>query len=649
VLASCGASRPARPPSESAPRAFWVATSGDDRAAGTADAPFATIARARDAARAVRGPRDVVVRAGTYSLAAPLVLAPEDSGLTIRAAPGERVVLSGGMRVGPLRETKLNGRRAWTASVPRGAWFRELFVSGERRPRTRLPASGYFRPTELPDVTETSFGKESKWLEGQRRFRFAPGDLKAWTNLGDVEVVALHFWTESRMPIASVDEKERLVTFTQPSVFRLTEGFGPATARYYVENVFEALDAPGEWYLDRSTGVLTYLPEPGEDAATTEVIAPRLEQLVRFEGKPEAGRFVEHVRLRGLELRYAEPRDVPRSPQAAVNVPAAIWMRGTRDTTLEDLVVRSVGGYGIALAAGCERDRIVRCDLGDLGAGGVQIGEQTLGTFPTGDDEVIDCRVHDGGFIERSAVGVWIGQSAGNLVAHDDVHDFDYTGISVGWTWGYKPSAARRNVIEKNHVHHIGRGVLSDMGGVYTLGPSPGTVIRGNAIHDVADFSYGGWGIYFDEGTTGVVAEDNVVYRTQSGGFFQNYGKDNVVRNNVFALSREGELVRGKEEGSISFERNVVYYREGELLAWNWKTGDFRFDRNVYWNAAGPVTFAGATWDAWRARGMDAHSIVADPMFVDPERADFRLRAGSPALAVGFEAVDVRDVGPRTR
>jgi len=515
-------------------------------------------------------------------------------------------------------------------------------VNRERRPRTRLPKSGYFHPTELPDVPAAGpFGKESKWLEGQRRFRFAPGDLKAWKNLGDVEVVALHFWVDSRMPIASVDENEHLVTFTRPSVFRLTESFAPALARYYVENVFEALDTPGEWYLDRATGVLTYLPRPAEELAKTEVIAPRLEQLVRFEGKPEAGRFVDDVRLTGLELRDAEPRDVPQSPQADVNVPAAIWMNGTRDSTLEDLRVGSVGGWAIALAAGCKRDRIARCDLGDLGAGGIQIGEQKV-SFETGDDVVTDCRIHDGGVIHRAAVGIWIGQSAGNVIAHDDVHGFDYTGISVGWTWGYGPSAASHNVIEKNHVHDIGRGVLSDMGGVYTLGVSPGTVIRGNVIHDVSDFAYGGWGIYFDEGTTGVVAENNVVYRTESGAFFQNYGKGNVVRNNVLA----GQLVRGREEGSIAFERDLVWVREGDLLAWNWTSGDFRFDRDVYWNASGPVAFAGATWDAWRARGVDARSIVADPLFVDPDRGDFRLRPGSPALAVGFVPIDASDVGP---
>jgi hypothetical protein len=614
---------------------LYVQATGDDHAPGTGEAPLATIAHARDAARALHV-KDIVVRGGTYFLAEPLALTQEDSGLVIRSS--EHAVISGGARITSFRETKVNGTRAWIANVPAGMWFRELFVNGERRPRTRRPKTGYFHPTEVPDMKIPAM-LDLSWLEGQRRFRFAPGDLKAsWTNLSDVEVVALHFWVESRLPIASIDESDRMVTVTRRSVFRLTERPDPKPeplARYYVENVFEALRTPGEWYLDRRNNVLTYLPRDGEDIAKATVIAPRLEQLVRIEGASD-------VHLRGLEFRHAEwnrtGTDVAGAGQAAVDVPGAIWMHDTRNSTLEDLVLANVGGYGIELAGGCVRDRIERCDIGDLGAGGIKIGEEKVGGAETGHDAVTDCHIHDGGRVYRSAVGIWIGQSAGNVIAHNHVHDFDYTGISVGWTWGYKPSLAKENLIEKNHIHDIGRGVLSDMGGVYTLGPSPGTVIRGNVIHDVTDFAYGGWGIYFDEGTSGVVAEKNVVYKTQSSGFFQNYGMDNVVRNNVFALSGEGGLMRGKEEGSITFERNIVWFREGELLAWNWKSGDFRMDRNVYWNAIGkPITLA----------ARDTSSIVANPLFVDPDHGDFALREGSPATSVGFEPIDVSDVGPR--
>jgi hypothetical protein len=348
--------------------------------------------------------------------------------------------------------------------------------------------------------------------------------------------------------------------------------------------------------------------------ARAEAVAPALPHVVRCEGKPEAKQPVSHLMLRGLTFAHAEwwpARDDPR------------------------------------------HNRVVRCHLFDLGAGGVKLGEMTQRADAAGQthhNAVTDNHVHAGGRTFHQGIGVWVGQSYGNEIAHNHIHDLYYTGISCGWTWGYGKTQTRDNVIAANRVHDLGQGWLSDLGGIYTLGVQPGTVIRGNVFHDIAGYRYGGWGIYLDEGSSHIVVEDNLVYRTTHGGFHQHFGKENVVRNNVFALGRDAQIQRTRPEAhrSFTFERNIVYWKEGKLLAGNWKTLNVAFDRNTYWRVGGgEVRFASLSWAEWRAAGLDRDSVIADPLLADPAKNDFRPGEGSPARKLGFVPPDLSRVGPR--
>ncbi len=645
---------------------FYVATDGNDAWSGKlpspnrkkSDGPFATLTHARDETRATKKLATIFVRGGTYFLSEPLVLTPQDSGITISAYRNEKPAVSGGRQI---TDWKKGDDALWVADLPEvrdGKWnFRELFVNGERRFRPRLPREGYYRVAELVDAD--SMGR---YDQPSAKFRFAPGDLRSdWRNLKDIEVVVLHFWVDTHLPIESVSDADRVVTFSRKSRRKLTDDHGTQGARYYVDNVAETLAKPGDWYLDRKTGTVRYLPNAKEKADRVEVIAPNLTNLIRLEGEPEKGRFVENISLRGLEFSHNQWELPPQEAgdlQAAVGVPGAIYAKGTRQLAIEDCRFKNLGTYGIELSNGCSENRIVGNEFADLGAGGIKIsggdaksaeGERTHHNIVT------DNHMHDLGQIYHSAVGILLRHAAANTLAHNHIHHLYYTGISVGWVWGYAPSVSRDNRIENNHIHDVGQGLLSDMGGIYTLGVSPGTIIRGNHIHDIQSHGYGGWGIYTDEGSTGILIENNLVYRTKTGGFHQHYGRENIVRNNIFAFAKENQIARSRKEdhSSFTFERNIVYWKNAPL----WKAGysdkmgeGYTIDHNLYFDASGAtVTFGKRSLDNWRKLGLDVHSIIADPMFVAPEKADFTLKKGSPAEKIGFKPFDSSAVGPRRR
>lgn len=650
---------------------FYVAPNGSDSWSGRlaapnrakTDGPFATLPRAQRAVREMRRaqpqvPITVMLRRGTYYLTEPLVFTPEDSGsaeapVTYRAYPKETVTISGGV---PLTGWKVNEKGHWELTLPQvqaGEWsFVQLFVNGERRNRPRVPREGYYLVEQ--DLPPSPRAQE----KGFDRFRFKTGQIRAdWHNLRDVEALCFQVWTMARMRIDSVEEETRTVNFTGTTINTVWYSAFPTGNRYLLENVREALDEPGEWYLDRKSGLLTYIPRPGEDPARAVVIAPRLERIVEMRGSIAERRWVQHITFSGLTFAHTNWYTPPQGhtfAQAEVNLDGAITATGARDCRFEDCAVTLVGTYAMSFGRGCRRNTVERCRLMDLGAGGIKIGE--MDRLPD-EEEVTHHRVAQntiahGGRLHPAAVGVWLGYASHNTIANNDIYDFYYTGISVGWMWGYFPTGAHHNLIADNHIYQIGQGVLSDMGGIYLLGPAPGTVVRGNRIHDVQSYGYGGWGIYPDEGSSHLLIEKNVVYRTKSAGFHQHYGLENLVRNNIFAFGQEAQLMRTRAEDHLSFtlERNIVLWDEGVLLGSNWTGNNYRLNRNLYWKMQGrPFNFAGMSLQEWQAKGQDVDSVIADPLFVAPEKGDFRLKPGSPAEKIGFEPIDLSQAGRQDR
>jgi hypothetical protein len=344
--------------------------------------------------------------------------------------------------------------------------------------------------------------------------------------------------------------------------------------------------------------------------------------------------------------------------QAAYGVPGAVAAEGARNCAFERCTFAHLGSYAVELGRGSQDNRLSHCTFRDLGAGGVRIGSPdaspNAAEHPRG-NLITDCTIADYGRLFMGACGIFIVKSYDNTIRHNEIRDGYYTGISIGWDWGYDPAITKNNVVEHNHVHHIGKlstgegPLLSDMGAVYTLGRQPGTVIRNNHFHHIDGRVYGGWGIYFDEGSSEILAERNLVHTTTHGGFHQHYGRDNVVRNNIFAYGRTRQIERSRSEDhrSFTFERNLVVWDEGVGIAGNWDKFNATFRLNQYWpyGKAEPL-YAYQSWEQWR--GMDEGSVVADPGFVDAKQGDFRFKpGGGPDKSIGFEPWDLEAVGPR--
>jgi parallel beta-helix repeat protein len=642
---------------------FYISPQGDDAWSGRlqtpnaahTDGPLASLQGSRDRIRKLNSagakePVKVIIAGGLYALSAPFILEPQDSGtadapITYEAAENAKAIFTGGRKITGFKPAP-DG--TWTTTIPEvkaNKWyFEQLWINGRRATRARTPNEGYFhiqsKVAKLPNQAFIGKPEDVKILADIPKDRLA-----------DISAVVYHSWSTSRLPIATFDAKTNLVTGVAPMAFAF--GQWDAAQRYHLENFKEALDAPGEWFLDRD-GTLYYKPLPGESIDKAEVIAPVTTEFVHFAGNAAEKKLVHHITLKGLSFQFSQyltPAKGQGDPQAVTSMPGVINLDGAQNITIDNCEIAHVGAAGIWFRSGCQNCTLTHSYFHDLGCGAVRIGEMkvpsdlTLTARITIDNNIFKA----GGRLYPDAVAVLIGHSPDNTVTHNEIADFYYTGVSVGWVWGYGKSIAKRNTIDFNHIHQIGQGVLSDMGGVYTLGPSEGTTVSNNVVHDVNAYSYGGWGLYTDEGSSGVTLENNLVYNTKTGSFHQHYGKENVIKNNIFVDSKLHQIQRTRAENHLSFtfENNIIYYHTGKLLDGQWKDGHFAMKHNIYWNASDPkaITFNNLSFAEWQKTGQDTDSQITDPQFIDPAKGDFHLKPTSPALKLGFKPFDYSKAG----
>ena len=675
------------------PADFFVATNGNDSWSGTlaapnsagTDGPFATLGHAQTMVRSVSRsgrttPITVSVRAGTYFLTNSWTFDATDAGtaavpIVYAAYPCEAPVISGGFAIDSWT-TDSSG--ALTATVPANGSFAQLWVNDVRRYRPRALAGAY---GFIDTPSSSGF-----------HFTAAGAFSPSWHNLGDVEVVVFEKWTVSRKKVISVNASTQTVT-TNPFTNAGADHGYLQGHRYLVENVKEAI-APGQFYLDSVSHELSYMPLAGENATNVTAIAPSVSQLVVANG-------LSYTTFRGLTFshsNYVIPATGYQQTQGLWDIPAAIELDDSVHVTFDScsfahlgnvaIDIEGSGGF-VASAADPYSNEIINSAITDIGVSGIRLGSNNRAPNTVTDAtttqsvHVANNLIAGGGRYLTGGVGIIVGESHGNIIEHNEIDDLYQTGISVGFTFAtasangqiatYPATLAHDNVLDHNLIHDIGRGVTDDFGGIYLLvGKSLGNVVSNNVIHDIINSpttgGYGGNGIYFDQGTSNVMAKSNLVYRVTGSSMQQNYGRSDMFTNNIFAFGKTGVYHHAFYEPAgilwATFANNIAYYDTGSMLQQGWYCpagtdcrSSFDLHDNDEFSAQGAVSFQlqapAGSYTLAQFQSMQSEelgSISTDPQFANPTYGhdDFTLSATSPALGVGFVPFDPSTAGRTT-
>ncbi len=621
---------------------LYIAPDGKDNAAGTLEAPLKTLSAALNRVQTLSetcwdGEVTINLRGGVYPIDKPVFISL-NAPVTVRSYEGEQAIFDGGRSVSGFEEGVLNGLRCWTAKLEDGEYFNSLFVNGERRSRASLPKKGFYYIESVPgQPLDLPFN-----IPGDR-FIVKEGDFKPTRNLTDVQAHIFHYWSDEMMPVISYDPETRLVISSRPTRYTLHDDNKRTYAKYRFENLFEGLTEPGDWYIDRAAGTLYYLPMDGETIENTEVFAPVCEQAFQIEDCCDF--TIDNVTVRHFDWSL---RGEPLCRQGCPQAGGAVTYVRCRRCAFTNSVIEHVGYYAIDVREGCSVMKLCGNVLRDMGAGGVKInGSDADGALEdrTHHVRVCDNLITEGGRQFLAGIGVLSMHAHHIHIAHNLIHDLYYSGVSCGWVWGYAESVSHDNIVEYNHIYDIGHSVLSDMGGIYTLGVQPGTVIRYNLVHDIEKANYGGWAIYPDEGSSYMLIENNIGYNTASSCFHQHYGRENIVRNNIWAFGQDGIIACTRREDHVGFtlERNLILSNDGRNPFVGYGMTGIKSDMNVYWD----TQKKSADMEALHKQGYDLFSIAADPLLRDPEHGDFTLDPDSPALKMGFKPFDMTSVGIR--
>jgi len=590
---------------------------------------------------------------GVYFLDAPLRLTKKHSGIYAEGSP--RVTLIAGKKINAwVQDGKFLKAQVDAENIS------ALFVNGKRAVLARHPNFATFfvrSPASNKDGKENAYTISADVLKADIAplLTAAPADREG----ACAEVLAS--WNHARFSVVGLSENagedSARITLESDKNFSL---FGWEKApRYYLSNFKGALDAEGEFWFDRKSKTLYYIPLKGQGASNLEAFYPVLPTAAIFGGEsfetPLENFTLKNASfLYGADAFYESGRYKFTGTQAAFFADSFVVVKNAKNIAFVNCRIAHCEGYGLGFESGARFCAVTDSEIYDAGSGGIRVGRDRSNVYPSSDTDpalvsnitIKNNIVYGWGRRVMAGVGILVADSGNNIVEDNAVFDGFYTGISVGWTWGDAKTHTQNNVIRGNKIFKIGYGWLSDMGGIYTLGTSTGSVLEGNEIYEVTRHRYGAWGIYNDEGSADFVITKNYVHDTQDCPYFMHYGKNVLVKNNLFVNGATSQVGLGRQyENSFIYTQNIAVYsappstflRDDRYIPEKFA----HFEKNIYFNRAGEVRFGQYSFAEWQEKGQDAGTVIEDPNLKN-------FTPSNPVLKkAGFETFALDVAGPK--
>jgi hypothetical protein len=568
---------------------IYVAVNGSDQSSGTsADKPLQTLQAAINALPKIsiaNGDSIVVLlSAGTYYIDKAIAInqiLPFNNPLTIMKSGSGDVKISGFKKIAN-NKIKLKGKY-WEIDIAGSEEFiSQLKINNNVAAQAVYPTDNFLKLDSVSQKILKKAPNPNVISDSALQVLFVDPAISA--KLKDelsacAEIEIFNKWHFIRKPVRENNNGRIFIIGYEMSKLALWK---PGT-RFRVANSSLGLN-PGNWVFNKNTKKIYYYPVSNDNIQTSGVFVPATQSLFTINGA-NAAKTINNIYIRGISFEGAGYNiyDKGMDPmQAAATYGAVVEVNNASNINFSNCAFTDISLNGIWLKESVFNSSIDKCYFNKLGIGGIKVGEAKpsgIGVkLPnTSGNTISNCIIQNGGLLNAAGVGVTIFQSGNNKVINNEISDFYYSGMSVGFTWGAAKSYAVNNLIANNYIHHIGKGVLDDMGGIYMLGTSTGSVIRDNIIDHVYSYDYGGWGIYLDQGSAGIKISGNLALNTKSGGYFQiGTTKQIEVSGNIFANSdiHQVQMSAGSATPTtdtvLFFHDNYIIKRTGNWFYGSW-------------------------------------------------------------------------------